>query len=120
MNYFIGCLKKYATFEGRATRAEYWSFTLILAAIQIVLYGLGQVFSASDSLHTLGVVFVSLYFVVALGVLLPSWAVLSRRLHDTGRSFWNVLFMLIPFVGAIILLVFTLQGSQAGANKYGN
>jgi hypothetical protein len=54
----------------------------------------------------------------SLAVLLPSLAVGVRRLHDTGKSGWYVLFELVPF-GAIVLIVFWAQASQFGPNQYG-
>jgi uncharacterized membrane protein YhaH (DUF805 family) len=50
----------------------------------------------------------------------PGLAVLSRRLHDTGKSFWWVLIGLIPLLGAIVLLVFTCLPGTQGPNQYGS
>ncbi len=55
----------------------------------------------------------------SLAVLLPGIAVAARRLHDTGRSGWLLLLALIPLIGAIILIVFYVQDSKPGPNKYG-
>ena len=55
----------------------------------------------------------------SLGVLLPSVAVTVRRLHDIGRSGWWALLMVVPVVGALILVIFALQDSQAEENEYG-
>ena len=54
-----------------------------------------------------------------LGAVVPGLAVAVRRLHDTGRSGWWVLISFVPFVGAILLLVFACQDSQPGSNQYG-
>ncbi len=54
-----------------------------------------------------------------LAVFLPSLAVAVRRLHDTGRSGWWFLIILVPFVGWIVLLVFMVLDSQPGSNEYG-
>src|SRR2546430_1678715 len=54
-----------------------------------------------------------------VGILLPALAVGVRRLHDTGRSGWWLLFGLVPLVGGITLLVFSCTDSQPGENKYG-
>ena len=54
-----------------------------------------------------------------LAVLIPSLALLSRRLHDTGRSAWWILVGLIPFAGAVVLLIFAVLDSQARDNKHG-
>jgi uncharacterized membrane protein YhaH (DUF805 family) len=87
------CFKKYADFEGRASRSEFWWFTLFIflasAAISIVSSVLSGLFS--------------------LAVLLPSIAAATRRLHDTNRSGWWQLIWLVPFVGWIVLVVFLAQ-----------
>lgn len=54
-----------------------------------------------------------------LAATLPGLAVASRRLHDTGRSAWWFLILLLPFVGAIVFLVFMCLDSQPGVNQYG-
>jgi uncharacterized membrane protein YhaH (DUF805 family) len=56
---------------------------------------------------------------VLFGLLIPSIAVGVRRLHDTGRSGWWTLIWVIPLIGTIAWLVFTLQDSTPGANEYG-
>ena len=109
--------EKYADFSGRARRAEYWWFLLVNFG---VLFGLGFVSlilgSASDTLGGLGGI---LYAVYALGVIVPSFAVTVRRLHDTGKSGWMVLIWLIPLVGWIILLLFYFTDGDPGSNQYG-
>ena len=54
-----------------------------------------------------------------LAVILPNLAVAIRRLHDTGRSAWNVLWALIPLLGTIYLIYVYAQPSQPGTNAYG-
>jgi uncharacterized membrane protein YhaH (DUF805 family) len=110
MNWYLAVLKQYAAFDGRASRTEYWMFQLfnLIAAVVLAVLGafLGKVGSALIALY-------------ALGTLLPSLAVLIRRLHDTGRSGWWILIALVPGVGGLVLLVFTLLDSQAGDNEFG-
>jgi len=103
MDHFIGALKKYADFTGRARRQEYWMFALIYFIISIVLAVLGlELISA----------------VVGLALLVPSISIAARRLHDTGRSGWWQLIILIPIIGFIVLIVFLVQDSH-DANDYG-
>jgi uncharacterized membrane protein YhaH (DUF805 family) len=114
MNWYVGVLKKYAEFSGRARRMEYWMFVLFNIIISIVL-------SVVDALAGLRLesgqgILGTLY---ALAVLIPSIAVGVRRLHDTGRSGFWILIGLIPCIGAIVLIVFMIQDSQPGANEYG-
>jgi len=99
---------KYATFSGRARRSEFWWFTLFAIIVYIVV----GIIDAAIKNAILGII-------VGLALLLPSLAVTVRRLHDTGRSGWWILIGLIPFVGAIVLLVFECQDSQPGANAHG-
>jgi uncharacterized membrane protein YhaH (DUF805 family) len=105
MNWYLEVLKKYATFEGRARRSEYWWFTLVNFLIAAALHLVGHV-------HLL----VHLYL---LAVLIPSLAVGARRLHDTNRSGWWLLIGLIPIIGAIVLLVFFVTPGVTGNNDYG-
>ncbi|HOC42503.1 MAG TPA: DUF805 domain-containing protein [Thermoanaerobaculales bacterium] len=115
MNWYLAVLKKYAEFKGRARRREYWNFVLFNIIISIVLMIVDRMvgtFSAERGFGVLG----GLY---ALAVLIPGIAVGVRRLHDTNRSGWWLLIGLIPCIGLIVLIIFTVQDSQAGDNQYG-
>lgn len=57
--------------------------------------------------------------IYSLAVLIPGIAVSVRRLHDTERSGWWLLIGLVPLIGAIVLLVFMVQDSKAGSNRFG-
>ncbi len=117
------CLKeKYASFEGRATRSEYWYFvlfyTLVVIGGAIVGGILGALFSGGDRDVMIGVM-TAVYALVVLCVICPSVSVLVRRLHDTGRSGWWYWLSLVPYVGGIVILIFTLMRSQECDNEYG-
>lgn len=117
------CLKeKYASFEGRATRPEYWYFVLFYAIIMfaaaIVGGILGALFSGGDGEVAIGLALV-LYGLVTLGFVCPGISVLVRRLHDTGRSGWYYWLGLIPWIGSIIIFVFCCLDSQKWDNEYG-
>ena len=102
-------LERYAKFDGRAGRAEYWWFFL---ATFIIVTGDqhpdagSQVRSSSSR---------SIYFWLA--VLVPSMAVAIRRLHDTNKSGWFLLIGLIPFVGFIILVVLLATPGDPGSEQ---
>jgi uncharacterized membrane protein YhaH (DUF805 family) len=102
-------LQRYAKFDGRAGRAEFWWFVLANVIVSIVLNVLGQ----ASSLFTI------LAFVYSLAVLVPSIAVAIRRLHDTNKSGWFILIGLIPIVGFIVLIVFYATEGTRGPNQYG-
>jgi uncharacterized membrane protein YhaH (DUF805 family) len=107
MEWYLKVLKNYVGFTGRARRKEYWMFALISGIIGLALRAVDYIVGAP--------VFTWIY---ALAILLPGLAVVVRRLHDTGRSGWWYLIILIPVVGGIVLLVFTCLDSE-GDNKYG-
>ena len=113
MNWYLGVLKKYAVFSGRARRKEYWMFYLFYLIFAIVLSIIDSILGTGGG----GAGLLSGLFVLAM--LIPSIAVTFRRLHDTDRSGWWVLIALVPLIGAIILLIFMIQDSQSGENQYG-
>jgi uncharacterized membrane protein YhaH (DUF805 family) len=110
----------YSKFKGRSRRSEYWWIQLFLvltnlavAAIDLALMN-GDVerFIANGGGGIVGLIWI-------LVTIVPALAVLVRRLHDIGRSAWWLLIGLVPFVGTIVLLVFTVLDSAHGENTYG-
>jgi uncharacterized membrane protein YhaH (DUF805 family) len=114
MNWYLAVLKKYAEFTGRARRTEYWMFALFNFLIYVVL---AVIDTKAGLMNPLGLgVLSGLY---SLAVFVPSLAVSVRRLHDTDRSGWWLLILLVPLIGAIVFLVFMLLDSQPGENRHG-
>jgi uncharacterized membrane protein YhaH (DUF805 family) len=109
-------LRKYADFQGRARRSEYWLFTLLIVIVDTVFFVLSAL-AGQDGLMNL--VIMCLLVLVSLGLFIPSLAVSFRRLHDTDRSAWWLLIGLLPFIGGLVLLVFTLLPGTLGANRFG-
>lgn len=89
---------------GRATRAEYWWVQLFYVFIAPIV---------------IASVVPELFFVWYAATLVPSFCLTARRLHDTGRSNWNICWSFLPIAGFIILLVFLCQGGNPKANKFG-
>ena len=108
LNYYIGALKNYVGFSGRARRAEFWQFFLVNAAITVVL----EIIDAAIGSPVLG-------YIYSLAVLLPFVAVAIRRLHDTNKSGWWLLLYFAIIVGWIVLIVFWCLDGTPGANKHG-
>ncbi len=108
MEWFTLALKHYADFEGRNHRTAYWMFVLFYLIFYFVA-------SAIDGL--LGIYLVGTIYSFAL--FLPSISAGARRLHDTGRSGWWQLLMLIPVLGLLVMIYFLVQDSQPGDNQYG-
>jgi len=114
MKWYFAVLNKYAVFNGRASRTEYWMFVLFHYIILIAL-SFFEIITGIFPETELPV----LNGLYGLAVLIPIIAVVVRRLHDTGRSGWWCLIVLIPIIGGIVFLVWTVQDSHPGENKYG-
>ena len=115
MNWFMTVLRKYAVFEGRARRREYWFFVLFYILISVVLAVVDRMLGTYVEAYGMG----ALGALFCLGLLIPSIAVGVRRLHDTGRSGWWLLIGFVPVIGMIVLIVFFVLDSQPGTNAYG-
>ena len=137
-------LKKYAVFSGRAPRAEYWWFYLLI----VVAYLVAMIVDSLIGLAILGPYGI-LTLIVALGVLIPSLAASVRRLHDTNRSGWWLLIVAVPYfivgimagramasgdtggmaaaglfgilalVAAVVILIFMVLPGTKGDNRFG-
>jgi uncharacterized membrane protein YhaH (DUF805 family) len=95
------CFKKYADFTGCASVSEFWWWMLFTIIASIVAEIFSQKLSLAFSVLTF----------------LPSFAVGARRLHDTNRSGWLQLLLLIPIIGWIVLIVFWVQDGKM-PNRY--
>lgn len=129
-------LSKYATFSGRARRSEFWWFYLAAVIVVTVLYlalivpgltayGTAVIEAANAGSTTVPTMPGSLtagYLVVSLvglALLLPTLAVIVRRLHDTGKSGALAFLLLIPFVNFILLIVWGASAGTPGPNQFG-
>lgn len=109
------CLTKYVEFDGRATRPECWWWILFVVAVWVVLWIMGGAILGVDS--GAGPVSGGLFFAAAAPAGL---AVAARRLHDTDRSAWWLLLLLVPIAGWAVLFYYLAQPSQPGPNKFGD
>ena len=105
---YIEALQKYAVFDGRAKRSEYWLFLLVHVIISIIL---GLIPLVLDWFLVVEVVY-------ALALLVPALAVGARRLHDSGKSGWLQLILLVPLIGWVIVIILMALPSD-DENKYG-
>ena len=97
MNYYLKVLKQYADFKGRARRKEYWMFILFNAIVSTVL----------------SMIEPTVYGIYSLALIIPTFAVAVRRMHDVGKSGWYVL---IP----IYNLILACTDGDSGDNEYGS
>jgi uncharacterized membrane protein YhaH (DUF805 family) len=109
-------LKRYADFEGRSRRKEYWMFVLglviVAVAVTLIELLLGLEGSVAGS-------YGPLTLLLFLAVFIPGIAVQVRRFHDQDKSGWFVLIGLIPFIGSLIVFVFMLLEGTRGPNRFG-
>ena len=115
MQWYIDVLKKYAVFNGRARRKEFWMFTLFSIIASLILAAIDRIIGTTYNNGTSGI----LQNIYSLAVLLPTIGVGIRRMHDTNRSGWWILINLIPCIGWIWFIVLAAQEGNAGDNQYG-
>jgi len=110
----------YKTFSGRARRSEYWFIQLFLVLTNLAVAAIDLALMDGDVDRLIangGGGIVGLMWILA--TIVPAVAALVRRLHDTSRSGWWALMVLVPIAGAIVILVFTVEDSVSGDNTYG-
>jgi uncharacterized membrane protein YhaH (DUF805 family) len=103
-------LSKYATFEGRAARSEFWWWFLAIIIASIVA-------GLIDGLLFPNIQLLSL--LLGLAIIVPNLAVGARRLHDIDRTGWWLLIGLLPIIGTLVLLWFFIQKGTEGTNRFG-
>ncbi len=114
MSFFLKAYSNYVNFRGRASRSEYWYFTLFYILFIIILSFVDMAIGSynMDSLGLLSTLF------IAVGAI-PSLALTIRRIHDTGHCGWWALILVIPVIGGLVILFFALKDSEEGSNEYG-
>lgn len=102
--YYLETIKdRYAKFDGRARRSEYWYYVLFNFLVGVIL----------------SIIFAPLNWIYSLIVLLPGLSLTVRRLHDTGKSGWCILLFCIPIVNIILIFLWLCKAGDTGANQYG-
>lgn len=111
--------KNYANFNGRARRSEYWYFYLFNVLVSIAVWILGAIITAISQAAAGLFITPAILFLYSLATIIPNLAVTCRRLHDVGKSGAYMFFFLLPFVGAILVWVWSFQDGQPWTNQYG-
>jgi uncharacterized membrane protein YhaH (DUF805 family) len=114
----------FANFKGRARRKEFWMFVLFNLILSIVVMIadniIGTTFKVGSGYYSsVSMPYGWLFLLYSLAVLIPAIAVSVRRLHDLGKSGGWIFISLIPFIGAIWLLVLFVTEGEPNANTYG-
>jgi len=124
MHWMLLPLKRYADFGGRSRRLEYWMFHLAISIVLVVIIAsiLATVLTAGEgnrgSPVAMGIL-IALFTIGWLGILIPSIAVQVRRFHDQDLSGWFVLLGFIPYIGALVIIVFMCLPGTKGDNRFG-
>lgn len=122
-------LKKYAQFNGRSRRKEYWMYVLGLFIVFFIAGVVDTVLGYGEVVHTVapGHAYYGWYthngpltLLVSLGTLIPNLAVTIRRLHDINKSGFWLLIGFVPVIGAIALLVFMCLDGTPDSNRFGD
>jgi uncharacterized membrane protein YhaH (DUF805 family) len=118
-----GVTHNYANFRGRAHRAEFWSYALFWLLALALVMAVGLVFDGGLTDFRAAVeapaVTLTLSVVFMLATFLPGLGLAVRRQHDIGLSGWYSLVALVPSLGSLVLLVFSLIPSQKRDNRWG-
>jgi len=112
------CFRKYVQFAGRSGRWEFWYFLAFIVALKLLLVSaavLLKLVNVSLLLQLLPI----LILVTSAVLAVPFFAAGCRRLHDTGKSGWLQLLVLIPCAGIIIMIVLWAQQGSGADNQYG-
>ncbi|MBR3544554.1 MAG: DUF805 domain-containing protein [Oscillospiraceae bacterium] len=108
----VSAFTKYAVFSGRARRAEFWYFWLFNAITVTSMFFIALLFDAGDA-------FAGLLVLYWLATIVPRYALIWRRLQDTGRSGFYFFLVFVPVVGWILVLIRLLMEGQRGPNVFG-
>lgn len=108
-DYYLEAFRKYAVFDGRARRKEFWFFALFNLIVSLIIKSVEEPMGMTGMLSG----------VYVLATFIPVIALSVRRLHDTGRSGWWILINAIPVAGWIAYIIFAFTDSSAGENQYG-
>lgn len=111
--------KKYAEFNGRASRSEYFRFSLMTAlCIAIIISVFGIIGLATNGLFS-AIILYTVLGIINLILLIPNLAITVRRLHDINKSGWYFLINFIPLVGPIWFIILMLTKGDIDTNNYG-
>lgn len=118
--YYLDILtNKFADFNGRARRKEYWMWTLYCTIILLISMALDNLFGLTFEFLGQDLGYGWLYIIFGIIQFIPGLAVVVRRLHDVGKSGWYYLIILIPLIGFIWILVLLCTDGVKEENKWG-
>lgn len=121
MNFFDAvkiCFVKYANFSDRASRSEFWLFSLFITIGSIVVMFLDPMIAGASFEESVGDPLAPLSFVFLMAIIIPSISLTARRLHDVNRSGWWM-FLNFTIIGMIPLLYWCWKKGDEEENQHG-
>lgn len=117
-------LKRYADFQGRSRRMEYWTFAVFITLIAFAWSTVAALVGGLSTIEggewsTPFMLWALVGGLAYLAMLIPGLAVMIRRLHDRDLTGWFALLNFVPYIGGIIIFVLMLLPGTSGPNKYG-
>ena len=116
--------KGYVDFTGRSTRSDYWLNVLAQCLISL-LFGflliLIMILGGDPATYTsnaysfqmiLIYIVLSAFGIYMLALLIPSIAIMVRRLRDGGYHWAFMFLLLIPYLGGFVIFILTLQPTK--------
>ncbi|MBE1275266.1 DUF805 domain-containing protein [Enterovibrio baiacu] len=116
MKWLFSAFLNYAKFSGRARRREYWGFFFFQNVVLALCFMIDIAESGINHFQVVDLQATALW--VALTII-PAISVTVRRFHDINRSGWWWLIIVVPLIGSLIVLIFTLLRGTKGTNRYG-
>ncbi|PML81960.1 DUF805 domain-containing protein [Enterovibrio norvegicus] len=116
MRWLFSAFLNYAKFSGRARRREYWGFFFLQNVVLALCFLIDIAESGVNNFQVLDLQATAVW--IALTVI-PALSVTVRRFHDINRSGWWWLIIIVPLIGPLIVLIFTLLRGTKGSNRYG-
>jgi len=111
--------QRYFTFAGRATRSEYWFYTLFVLLVAFVINMIHMTLGTALGFNNQNSIYIYAFITIYLVAYIPLIPLTVRRLHDKGRSGWWFFLTFVPVIGAAILIIWFCQKGTEGPNDYG-
>jgi uncharacterized membrane protein YhaH (DUF805 family) len=112
------CFQKYVIFNGRASRSEFWWFTLFICLVTILTIIADLVIFGEEMLLMEPYAVVNFTNIFNIFIVLPSLSVTFRRLHDVNKSGWWLL-LYFTLIGILVILYWNIKKGNEDENRFG-
>ena len=112
------CFQKYVIFNGRASRSEFWWFTLFICLVTILTIIADLLIFGEENLLMQPYAVLNFTNIFNIFVVLPSFSVTFRRLHDVNKSGWWLL-LYFTLIGILVILYWNIKKGNEDENRFG-